>query len=108
VHARHQVRAPLRERVEPGSEQHVLLDAAGDPLPDEVLDEPAPPDHGGAERRRPLLHVGTGAPVVLRSDDPQTHHVVEDVRRRVGVDMERTPQRGADGSAVGFGHRLRV
>jgi hypothetical protein len=93
----------LHERVETCAEDHVLRRAA---LGEQVLDEPRALHDARATRRRPRrCHVGALLPAGRRRGEREADRVVEDVRRGVLLDVERAPQGGADGGAVGFvGH----
>jgi hypothetical protein len=58
-----------------------------------------------APRARERAHVRPTPPVVARRDEREPELVFEDARRRVGQDVQRAPERDADGAVVGTGLR---
>ena len=91
----------LGESVEAGAEDDVLGDAGGGLLGHQVLDEAGAghdrgPEPAGADR----MHVGTVAPVGVGCRQLQADDVLEHVRRRVDLDVQRPPERDPHGGAV--------
>ena len=78
---------PLRERVEPGAEEHVLADAF---LDQQIFDEPGAATMAARYGSRPDgVHVATVAPPVLGVDEGEADLVVDQVRRVVELHVQR-------------------
>ena len=97
-----EIRSTLSERVQACAEDHVLSDAEANLFRDEILNEASARHDGRAERPRELAHVGTTAPSLIRSHEPQPDFVVQNVRRRIDRDVQRPPQGDAHSSVVGL------
>jgi hypothetical protein len=71
---------------------------------DQVLDEAGARHDRRAEGAGEVrVHVATLAPAGRRVQQAQADPIVEHMRRRVGLHMQRTPERDARGGAVGGG-----
>jgi hypothetical protein len=91
----------LREGIETGAEDHVLIDATTRVLDDEIFDEATARNHRGAKTSRPLrVHVLAIAPTLVGRRERETQFVFVHVRRRIDLNVHRTPQCGAHRSAV--------
>ena len=71
-------------------------------LGDQILDEARAGHDGGAERPRALrVHVAAVAPALVRRRQLQADLVLEHVRRRIDLDVQRAPQGDPHRRAVG-------
>src|SRR6185436_4415868 len=85
-------RPTLGEGVEARSEDDVLPDATVSLFRDEIFDEAGAGHDGGAEGPRERAHVGTAAPCVVGSRQPQAYFVLEHMWRRIDFYVQGPPQ----------------
>ena len=91
-HPRGDVWPTLGERVHSGAQDHVLADAELGLLGHQVLDEPSTGRDPGPEGTREIgVHVRPLAPPRIRRGELQADLVFEHVRRRIELDVHRSP-----------------
>lgn len=96
-----ELRPALGEGVQARAQDHVLADTAAGLLGDQILDEPRTGHDGRAvPGGGPRVHVRAAPPAVIGVHQAQADLVLDHVRRRVGLDVHRPPQRHPYGGVV--------
>ena len=91
----------MGESVQAGAENHVLTDAVGGAVHDQVLDETGTGYDGCSEGACGMwVHVGPAMPSLVGGRETEADLVFKNVRRRIELHMQRSPQSDSHSRAV--------